>query len=80
MPEAAKGPAFSAAVGLLVYPQVAHAEHFEPRSGGFRESTGTDGYIREGRAMDSRELLKRVAFGRGRAAAARVETAAPAGR
>ena len=47
MPEAAKGPAFSAAVGLLVYPQVAHAEHFEPRSGGFRESTGTDGYIRK---------------------------------
>jgi hypothetical protein len=30
--------------------------------------------------MDSRELLKRVAFGRGRAAGARVETAAPAGR
>jgi cell division protein FtsA len=47
MPEAAKGPAFSAAVGLLVYPQVAHAEHFEPRSGGFRESTGTDGYMRK---------------------------------
>jgi len=47
MPEAAKGPAFSAAVGLLVYPQVAHAEHFEPRSSGFRESTGTDGYMRK---------------------------------
>ena len=45
LPEAAKGPAFSAAVGLLVYPQVAHAEHFEPRSGGFRQSTGTDGYF-----------------------------------
>lgn len=45
LPEAAKGPAFSAAVGLLVYPQVAHAEHFEPRSGGLFASTGTDGYL-----------------------------------
>lgn len=31
LPEAAKGPAFSAAVGLLVYPQVAHAERFDAR-------------------------------------------------
>jgi cell division protein FtsA len=45
LPEAAKGPAFSAAVGLLVYPQVAHAEHFEPRAGGMFKSTGTDGYL-----------------------------------
>ena len=44
LPEAAKGPAFSAAVGLLVYPQVAHVEHFEPRSGAFA-GTGTDGYL-----------------------------------
>jgi cell division protein FtsA len=44
LPEAAKGPAFSAAVGMLVYPQVAHAEHFEARlSGG--AGTGTDGYL-----------------------------------
>lgn len=43
LPEAAKGPAFSAAVGLLVYPQVAHAEHFEPSSAGFFAGTGTDG-------------------------------------
>ena len=47
LPEAAKGPAFSAAVGLLVYPQVAHAEHFEPRSGSSRKLTGTGGYIRK---------------------------------
>ena len=29
--EAAKGPAFAVAAGLLVYPQAAHLEHFEPR-------------------------------------------------
>ncbi|TXN68510.1 cell division protein FtsA [Methylobacterium sp. WL30] len=45
LPEAAKGPAFSAAVGLLVYPQVAHAEHFEPRGQRAFAGTGTDGYI-----------------------------------
>ena len=45
LPEAAKGPAFSAAVGLLVYPQVAHGEHFEPRAGAWFAGTGTDGYF-----------------------------------
>jgi len=44
LPEAAKGPPFSAAVGMLVYPQVAHAEHFEARSSG-GAGTGTDGYL-----------------------------------
>ncbi len=45
LPEAARSPAFAAAAGLLVYPQVAGVEHFEPRrSGGFL-ATGTDGYI-----------------------------------
>jgi cell division protein FtsA len=44
LPEAAKGPAFSAAVGMLVYPQVAHAEHFEVRSSRVA-GTGTDGYL-----------------------------------
>lgn len=43
LPEAAKGPPFAAAVGLLVYPQVAHIEHFEPRSSGGYLATGTDG-------------------------------------
>jgi cell division protein FtsA len=28
---------------MLVYPQVAHAEYFEPRSSGLLEGTGTDG-------------------------------------
>jgi cell division protein FtsA len=45
LPEAAKGPAFAASVGLLVYPQVAHAEFFDMRSSGFFAGTGTDGYI-----------------------------------
>jgi cell division protein FtsA len=31
LPEVAKGPAFAVATGLLVYPQAAHLEHFEPR-------------------------------------------------
>ena len=44
LPEAAKGPAFAVAAGLLVYPQMAHLEHFEPRH--TRQMlTGTGGYI-----------------------------------
>jgi cell division protein FtsA len=44
LPEEAKGPAFAVATGLLVYPQAAHLEHFEPR--GTRQAmTGTGGYI-----------------------------------
>jgi cell division protein FtsA len=31
LPEAARGSAFAVAAGLLVYPQFAHLEHFEPR-------------------------------------------------
>lgn len=42
--EEAKGPAFAAAAGLLVYPQAAHLEHFEPRRTR-HAMTGTDGYI-----------------------------------
>lgn len=44
MPEAARSPAFAAAVGLLVYPQVAGREYFEPRRIE-RAATGTDGYM-----------------------------------
>ncbi len=44
LPEAAKGPAFAVAAGLLIYPQVAHLEHFEPRK--TRQlMTGTGGYM-----------------------------------
>lgn len=44
LPEAAKGPAFAATAGLLVYPQVAHLEHFEPRRTR-QMMTGTGGYM-----------------------------------
>ena len=45
LPESAKSPAFSAAVGLLIYPQVAAIEHFERRRQTVTQSTGTNGYM-----------------------------------
>lgn len=45
LPESAKNPAFAAAVGLLVYPQFAGIEHFEPRGAVPVQATGTDGYM-----------------------------------
>jgi cell division protein FtsA len=45
LPESAKNPAFAASVGLLVYPQVAGLEHFEPRRSSVMLATGSDGYI-----------------------------------
>ncbi|MYZ46946.1 cell division protein FtsA [Propylenella binzhouense] len=45
MPDSAKGPAFSAAVGLVIYPQVAKIEQFEARQPGWGAMTGTDGYL-----------------------------------
>ncbi|MDF2116726.1 cell division protein FtsA [Roseiarcaceae bacterium H3SJ34-1] len=45
LPASADNPAFAAAVGLLVYPQVSGIEHFEPRARGLMQMTGTDGYI-----------------------------------
>jgi cell division protein FtsA len=44
LPDEAKGPAFAVAAGLLVYPQAAHLEHFEPRRTR-RLMTGTGGYM-----------------------------------
>jgi cell division protein FtsA len=44
LPDAAKGPAFAVAAGLLVYPQTAHLEHFEPRKTRAL-MTGTGGYM-----------------------------------
>jgi cell division protein FtsA len=44
VPEEAKGPAFAAATGLLVYPQAVHLEHFEPRQTRHLR-TGTGGYL-----------------------------------
>src|SRR5262245_27311883 len=44
LPDGAKGPAFAALAGLLVYPQAAHLEHFEPRhTRQYRAETG--GYV-----------------------------------
>jgi cell division protein FtsA len=44
LPDVAKSPAFAVAAGLLVYPQMAHLEHFEPRH--TRHTfTGHGGYI-----------------------------------
>jgi cell division protein FtsA len=45
LPESAKSPAFAAAVGLMVYPQVAGIEHFEPRRQGFTSGATADGYV-----------------------------------
>ena len=43
-PDAAKGPAFAVAVGLLVYPQAAYLEHFDGRRKR-QLMTGTGGYF-----------------------------------
>jgi cell division protein FtsA len=44
LPDPARSPAFAAAAGLLVYPQVAGREYFEPHRME-RVATGTDGYM-----------------------------------
>ncbi len=44
MPDEAKDASFAVPAGLVVYPQFAHLEHFEPRH--TRQlMTGTDGYF-----------------------------------
>ncbi|VTZ48619.1 Cell division protein FtsA [Methylocella tundrae] len=54
LPESAKSPAFSAAVGLLVYPQVSGNEHFRPSRGANAPAPEADGYIgRVGRWLKS---------------------------
>ena len=45
LPESAKNPAFAAAVGLLVYPQVSGLEHFEPGRSMARQGGEDDGYV-----------------------------------
>jgi cell division protein FtsA len=44
LPDAAKGAAFAAATGLLVYPQAAHLEYFETRAKRYLMN-GTGGYF-----------------------------------
>ncbi len=68
LPESAKSPAFSAAVGLLVYPQVAGIEHFEPRRKAMMQSTGTDGYMSPHGTMAPRKFLGVRVIRRGAAA------------
>lgn len=45
MPESAKSPGFSAAVGLLVYPQFSHVEYFEPSRSGAGVERSPQGYF-----------------------------------
>ncbi len=45
LPDEAKGPAFAAIAGLLVYPQVAHLEPSGESRRSRRAMTGTDGYF-----------------------------------
>lgn len=45
LPESAKSPAFAASAGLMVYPQVAGMERFEPQRSSMMLATGTDGYV-----------------------------------
>ncbi len=45
LPESAKGPAFSAAVGLLVYPQVSGIEHFRPVGAKGMSEASNDNYL-----------------------------------
>src|SRR5262245_21355194 len=44
LPDIAKAPPFAALAGLLVYPQAAHLEHFEPRHTR-QYRAGTGGYV-----------------------------------
>ena len=45
MPDVAKGPAFAAVAGLLVYPQAAHLEHFEARHTTRQTRAASGGYV-----------------------------------
>ncbi|SFK68676.1 cell division protein FtsA [Methylocapsa palsarum] len=45
LPESAKNPAFSASLGLLVYPQVSGNEHFRPSRQDAVSAAGSNGYI-----------------------------------
>lgn len=44
LPDKAKGPAFSTAIGLLIYPQIAQMEHVQANSATYKK-TGTAGYL-----------------------------------
>ncbi|MEM1047997.1 MAG: cell division protein FtsA [Pseudomonadota bacterium] len=44
LPDKAKGPAFSTAIGLLIYPQLAHLEYLDTHTGTQKRS-GSGGYL-----------------------------------
>ena len=44
LPESGKSPAFAAAVGLMVYPQMAGLEYYEPTRQASRRPRGEGGY------------------------------------
>jgi len=48
LPDAAKGAAFASAAGLLVYPQAAHLEYFEPRGRRYLMNGGGGYFARVG--------------------------------
>lgn len=45
LPESAKSPTYSAAAGLLIYPQVVNAEYFAQNGNFMTKTTTTDGYV-----------------------------------
>ena len=45
LPDAAKGGAFAAATGLLVYPQAAHVEYLPMRGSRHYRMNGTGGHL-----------------------------------
>ena len=69
LPESAKSPAFAAAVGLMVYPQVAGLEYFGATRA-HAHHHGDDGLCRAGRTVAEGEFLRRVRGARRRQARA----------
>ena len=57
LPESGKSPAFAAAVGLMVYPQMAGLEYFEPRAPRFASGARGRRLRGAGRAMVEGEFL-----------------------
>ena len=65
LPESAKSPAFAAAVGLLIYPQVAGLEYFEPQPRRAPHDAASDGYVGRGAVAEEKFLNEACATGRG---------------
>ena len=65
LPEAAKGPAFSAAVGLLIYPQVAEFREHPAGAGFMPRMTGTGGTSAHESVVQGQFLESKRAYGGG---------------